>query len=164
MPAPDEYRAAQPTDAPECVEIRGLTRENALSVALSVARLAAMEITAQSWAESIRDNSLPGIVCLSGSKLVGYCFGDRQSGEVVVLAVLPEFENQGIGRALLDQLVNELSREGRARLFLGCSADPGSRSYGFYRYPGWRATSEYDSHCDEIIEYHIATDSGLAHR
>ena len=160
MPAPHVYRAAQPTDAPGCVELRGLTRENAVSVA----RLAAMGITAQSWAESIRDNSLPGFVCLSGSKLVGYCFGDRQSGEVVVLAVLPEFENQGIGRALLDQLVNELSREGRARLFLGCSADPGSRSYGFYRYLGWRSTSQYDSNFDEILEYCIATDRALAQR
>ena len=140
MPAPNEYRAAQPTDAPECVELRGLTRENAVSVA----RLAAMGITAESWAESIRDNSLPGFVCLSEGKLVGYCFGDRQSGEVVVLAVRPEFENQGIGRALLDQLVNEFSREGRTRLFLGCSADPNSRSYGFYRYLGWRSTSQYD--------------------
>ena len=160
MPAPNEYRAAQPTDAPECVELRGLTRENAVSVA----RLAAMGITAESWAESIRDNSLPGFVCLSEGKLVGYCFGDRQSGEVVVLAVRPEFENQGIGRALLDQLVNELSRAGRARLFLGCSADPNSRSYGFYRYLGWRSTSQYDSNFDEILEYQIATDSGLAHR
>lgn len=160
MPALNEYRAAQPTDTPECVEIRGLTRENAVSVA----RLAAMGITAESWAESIRGNSLPGFVCLSGSKLVGYCFGDRQSGEVVVLAVLPEFENQGIGRALLDQLVNELSRQGRARLFLGCSADPSSRSYGFYRYLGWRSTSRYDGNCDEILEYHIASNSGLAHR
>ena len=71
---------------------------------------------------------------------------------VLVLALLPEFENRGIGRQLLQDVVS-LSRDaGHSRLFLACSADPRSRSHGFYRHLGWKATGEIDEAGDEILE------------
>ncbi|MFG6467502.1 hypothetical protein [Roseateles sp. BYS87W] len=82
------FRPATAADAPACVTLRGLTRENAISVA----QLAAMGITAESWARAVAAGDLPGFVCIDDkSTLVGYCFGDKTSGEVVVLALLPQY-------------------------------------------------------------------------
>ena len=146
---PLEYRAAHANDAPECVTLRARTRQNAVSAE----RLKAFGITAESWAEDIRRGVLPGYVCLAGERVIGYCFGARESGEVVVLALLPEFENQGIGKALLKRVVEELKRSGFKRLFLGCSPDPSTRSHGFYRQLGWQSTGTFDTAGDEILEY-----------
>ena len=85
-------------------------------------------------------------------KLVGYCFGARLTGEVVVLALLPEAECMGLGRRLLALVVQDLRSAGHSRLFLGCSPDPAGRSYGFYRHLGWRSTATFDRAGDEILE------------
>jgi ribosomal protein S18 acetylase RimI-like enzyme len=146
-PAAVSYRPALPEDAAACVILRGQTRENAVSVA----RLQALGITADSWAADVRSGALPGWVCLANDRLVGYCFGDRATGEVVVLALLSAFEQRGIGQHLLDQVVALLQHAGHRRLFLGCSADPTSRSYGFYRHLGWQSTGEVDRLGDEVL-------------
>jgi len=143
-----EIRRALPEDAPACVHLRGMTRENAVSPG----RLRDYGITAASWAEDIRSNTLPGYVCHAGKRLVGYAFGARLSGEVVVLALLPDAEAKGLGRRLLDLVIQELRAAGHVRLFLGCSADPSSRSHGFYRHLGWRSTGAIDHAGDEVLE------------
>ena len=143
-----QFRNAVPADSPECIVLRGKTRENAVSAE----RLASLGITAESWGSDIRTGKRPGHVCTSGGQLVGYCFGDRPSGEVIVLAVLPEFEGKGIGTELLSKVVRDLRSAGHDRLFLGCSPNPKSRSFGFYRHLGWRTTNSFDAHGDEILE------------
>jgi len=144
-----EIRRALPEDAPACVHMRGLTRENAVSPE----RLRQYGITEQSWAEDIRTDALPGFVCHSEGKLLGYAFGVRATGEVVVLALLPEAESQGLGSRLLTLLMEELRASGHTRLFLGCSPDPTSRSYGFYRHLGWQSTGTFDRAGDEVLEH-----------
>lgn len=146
-----EYRAALPDDVAECLDVRGRTRENAISAE----GLKARGITLQSWAEDVRQGALPGYVCLADGKIIGFCFGVRESGEVAVLALLPAFENQGIGRSLLSRIAQELKTFRFNRLFLGCSPDPSTRSYGFYRHLGWRSTGTFDAAGDEILEYFI---------
>ncbi|MCH7345163.1 GNAT family N-acetyltransferase [Pelomonas sp. CA6] len=146
---PPFYRTALPEDVPACIRLRGLTRENAVSEQ----RLAELGITAESWSQQVREGRLPGVVAQVGGEVVGYCFGDTGSGEVVVLALLPDFEGRGIGRDLLAQVVAMLRAHGHRRLFLGCSDNPGSRSWGFYRHLGWHPTGRRDSHGDEELEY-----------
>ena len=136
-----------PADAAECVRLRGLTRENAVSEA----RLRGMGISAESWAGDIRSGALRGWVCRAPQALAGYCYGAPATGEVVVLALLPAHEGQGLGRRLLDLVVGDLRRSGRTQLFLGCSTDPGVRSYGFYRRLGWKSSGRLDSHGDELL-------------
>lgn len=148
-----EYRVAEPSDVSTCVDIRGRTRENAVSAE----RLSALGITVASWAESVRRGSLPGYVCLADGEIIGYCFGATASGEVEVLALLPAFENLGIGKALLTRVIETLGNLGFTRLFLGCSSDPASRSYGFYRHLGWQPTGEFDARGDEVLEYFVET-------
>lgn len=143
-----EYRTSQPDDAAVCLDIRGRTRQNPVSAEF----LRSIGITLETWSAGIRSGALPGHVCLVDDNIVGFCFGDRDTGEVVVLALLPEFEDRGIGRELLDRMVKELSGLGHKRLFLGCSKDPESRSYGFYRHLGWISTGTFDQNGDEILE------------
>jgi ribosomal protein S18 acetylase RimI-like enzyme len=142
------YRPAVSADAAECVVLRGQTRENAISAAT----LASLGITAGSWANDIETGRLPGYVCTDDDRIVGYCFGDKHTGEIVVLAVLPQYEGRGIGKALLLQVVEDLRSLGYRRLFLGCSSDPSHRSHGFYRRLGWRPTGSFDVNGDEVLE------------
>src|SRR5687767_3830496 len=111
------YRPAIPSDVAACIEIRGKTRENAVSVE----RLAQYGVTLASWSASVATGDLPGYVCLEHDRIVGYCFADKRTGEVIVLALLPQWEGKGIGKALLAMIVADLAKLGFARLFLGCS-------------------------------------------
>lgn len=148
-----KYRLAVPGDAYECLVIRGRTRQNPATEDL----LRSIGITSESWAENIRNGALPGHVCIVDEDIVGFCFGMRETGEIQVLAILPDFENLGIGRELLVRTSKELAKLGHIRLLLGCSPDPRSRSYGFYRHLGWRSTGTYDQYGDEILEIFIET-------
>jgi ribosomal protein S18 acetylase RimI-like enzyme len=154
------YRLAVPADAAACVALRGQTRENAVSAA----RLAELGITAESWGADILSGALPGWRCESESddeepseapkarKLLGYCFGDTRTGEIVVLALLPEAEGRGIGKTLLGHVVSLLHARGFRRLFLGTASSAAVRSHGFYRHLGWRPTGETDARGDEVLE------------
>lgn len=143
------YRKALPEDSEECVEIRGRTRENAITVE----RLKELGVTLQTWRDGIQSGTLPGYVCLSNGQSVGYCFGARHTGEILVLAVLPACEGMGIGRTLLNAMVQDFKDLGFNRLFLGCSADSQTRSYGFYRHLGRPPTGTFDPAQDEVLEY-----------
>ena len=143
------FRTAQPNDIATCIVIRGQTRENAVSEA----RLNELGITQESWAKSVQDGELLGVIAEVDGKMVGYCFGDAGSGEIVVLALLPPFEGRGVGKALLARAIDILRERGHQRLFLGCSSDPQVRSYGFYRHLGWISTGQTDKYGDEMLVY-----------
>ena len=143
------YRSAIPEDAAACIVLRGLTRENAVTEA----ELADAGITQETWGAGIESGLYPGVVALDGGKLAGYCFGHRDTGEIVVLALLPEYEGQGVGKTVLGMTAAGLRERGFARLFLGCATGPAMRSYGFYRHLGWRSTGTFDAAGDEVLEF-----------
>ncbi|HEY0800693.1 MAG TPA: GNAT family N-acetyltransferase, partial [Steroidobacteraceae bacterium] len=138
-----------PCDIAQCIDIRGKTRENAISAKA----LADIGITETSWSAQVATASLPGYICMASGRMVGYCFGAAESGEIVVLALLPEHESKGIGKELLRLAMSKLHSLGHKRLFLGYNDDPNVRSYGFYRHLGWHPNGETDSHGDEVLEY-----------
>ena len=146
-----KFRTALSEDAAECLALRAKTRQNAVSEEW----LRSIGVTSKSWGEGIHSDTLQGHVCSVDGNIVGYCFGARETGEIVVLALLPDFGNRGIGRELLNRMIKELAEHGHSRLFLGCSPDPMSRSYGFYRHLGWSSTETFDEHGDEILELNI---------
>jgi ribosomal protein S18 acetylase RimI-like enzyme len=81
---------------------------------------------------------LKGWVCVDGSTLVGFCNGDGETGEVLVLAVLPEYECRGIGIYLLSQVVERLRSVGSDTIWLAASPDARIRAHGFLPFP-WMA-------------------------
>lgn len=145
-------RFAVPSDIDACIDVRGRTRENAVSRS----RLAELGITEASWAAQVRADTLPGYVGEMGREIVGYCFGSAVAGEIVVLAVLPEYEGRGLGKRLLGTTMSALRARGHHRLVLGCSDDPRHRSHGFYRHLGWRSTGATDAHGDQLLEHVVA--------
>ncbi len=151
QPTNSEFRLAVPEDVAECLVVRARTRQNPASEEL----LRSIGITSESWAENIRSGALPGHVCIVDGRIVGFCFGVRETGEIQVVAILPDFENRGIGRELLNRTSKTLAELGHTRLFLGCSPDPESRSDGFYRHLGWRSTETFDQYGDEILEIFV---------
>lgn len=146
------FLPAEPQDATAFITLRGQTRQNAVTAE----RLAEFGITAESWAELMRSGNLPGYTCHRDGRLAGYCFGDLETGEIIVLALLPAAEGLGAGKKLLSLVMQDLHAHGHQRLFLGCSSDPASRSYGFYRHLGWTSTGETDAHGDEVLEFRYA--------
>ena len=158
LPNNTSIEPARAEEAAEFIQLRGRTRENAVSEI----RLASIGVTATTWAADIRSGLLLGFTAKESGRLVGYCFGNTETGEIVVLALLPEAESQGIGRTLLNQVVAVLRVRGHQRLFLGCSADPNVRSHGFYRRLGWRPTGVLDSHDDEILELNLGANESSA--
>ena len=146
-----EYRPAVPADAAECMIIRGKTRQNPASEEW----LRSIGITRESWAGNIRSGALEGHVCIADGNVVGFCYGVRQTGEIQVIALLPAFEERGIGRELLGRTCKGLAKRGHDRLFLSCNHDPASRSHGFYRQLGWRSTGSFDQYGDEILEMRL---------
>ncbi|MET4575489.1 GNAT family N-acetyltransferase [Ottowia thiooxydans] len=143
------FRPARPDDASICIALRGLTRENAFTEG----ELSALGITVDSWSAGISGGSSPGFVACLDGQIIGYCFGDRDSGEITVLALLPAYEGQGIGKQLLGMMSDNFRNQGFSRLFLACSNDPKMRSYGFYRHLGWTSTGKLDEAGDEILEF-----------
>ena len=141
------FRDLREGDIEEIFDLRGATRENAISRD----RLAAMGITPASVAEHLAAGATRGWVCVAESRIVGFCIGESATGEVLVLAVLPAFEGRGIGKTLLSLVVDWLRSFKPKRVWLGASSDPKTRSHGFYRALGWRPVGEKDTHGDEVL-------------
>jgi ribosomal protein S18 acetylase RimI-like enzyme len=143
-----EFRETQLTDLEALFELRGRTRQNPLSRE----ELAQLGITPQSSARDLTAGNICGSVCTHDSRIVGFCTGDMHTGEILVLAVLPDYEGHGVGKQLLLRVVDRLKAAGAERIWLTASADPTVRAHGFYRTLGWRPNGERMANGDEILE------------
>ena len=143
-------RETLPSDVEELFSVRARTRENVLSKE----QLAEFGITPGSIAGHVVEGRIRGWVCSHDADLGGFCNGDRETGEILVLAVLPEYEGRGIGTRLLAHVVDWLRSIGFDTLWLAASPDPGMRAYGFYRSLGWRPNGRIDENGDEILVLH----------
>lgn len=140
------YRLLDTADLPATLVVRTSTRENALT------------------AEQLRDDygvtpetiaaglasTLKGWVCEDDGRIVGFAIGDGATGEMQVVAVLPDHEGRGIGKALIARVQNWLFAQGHAELWLLANPDPTVRATGFYRKFGWRRTGEMRG-VDEVL-------------
>jgi GNAT superfamily N-acetyltransferase/catechol 2,3-dioxygenase-like lactoylglutathione lyase family enzyme len=141
------FRETRPSDIEDLFSIRARTRENAVSKE----RLAALGITPESLMADMAHGRVKGWVCSDAETLVGFCSGDSETGEVLVLAVLPQYEGRGIGARLLAYVVEWLRSAGLGRIWLAATSDFRARAHGFYRSRGWRPTGERLQNGDEIL-------------
>ena len=142
-------REMVPDDSRRCFHIRARTRENALS---EEQLREWYGLTPDSLAASFGD-TLRGWVHEHDGEVVGFAMGDATEGEVTVIALLPEHEGRGVGKALLDRVTGWLLEQDCAIPWLLTTADPALRAYGFYRAQGWRATGEVNEHGEERFEF-----------
>lgn len=106
-------------------------------------------ITPRSLADAMASH-VEGWLCEDGGAIVGFAMGDRSTGEVLVVAVLPEYEGRGIGKELLVRVQNWLFSNGHEEIWLLANPDPDVRATGFYRRLGWRATGRLKGD-DEVM-------------
>ena len=142
-------RATESRDIPDMYRVRSSTRQNAISKR----QLVEWGFTPRSIADGLESGDLAGVVCECDGSVVGFCTGDAGTGEVIVLAVLPEHEGKGVGLSMLELVVQELSKREHERIWLACSPDPNSRSHGFYRRNGWIETGEKLENGDDILVF-----------
>lgn len=141
------FRPTEVRDIPALYEVRAATRQNAISKA----QLIEWGITPESTAQGLESQALLGMVCEAQGRVVGFCTGDTSTGEVLVLAVLPDYEGKRIGITLLEGVVDGLRRRNLSSLWLACSSNPQSRSHGFYRAHGWVPDGQKLDNGDEIL-------------
>jgi GNAT superfamily N-acetyltransferase len=141
------FRTTSPNEVKEMFAVRARTREHGMSLE----QLAEIGITPQSVTADLVSGKVTSAACFDENVLVGFCNGDRETGEVLVLAVLADYEGQGIGKRLLARVVEALREAGCARIWLSATTDPAMRAHGFYRALGWQPTGETLANGSEIL-------------
>jgi GNAT superfamily N-acetyltransferase len=111
-------RPIEPQDLSEIIEVRSSTRENAFSRTA----LRELGITEKSTAELLCTTHR-GWLCEESGKIVGFAIGDGKTGELWVIAVLPDFEAKGVGSRLLETTEAWLWSLGWTELWLWTSSD-----------------------------------------
>ena len=141
------YRKMTVSDLPAAFSVRLSTIENAITMQeleedygiTPVSLAAAMQSAVQGW------------LCEDNGRMVGFAMGDRVTGEVQVVAVLPSHEGRGIGKRLLSQVRDWLFAAGHTEIWLLANPDPDIRAAGFYRKLGWRATGVMQA-ADQVLK------------
>lgn len=95
-----------------------------------------MGITPTSVCEMMQ-TSHRGWLAEEGKRVLGFAMGNKLTGEMWVIAVLPEFENLGIGKRLLLLVEGWLAAAECTSLWLTTDTDETMRCVGFYRHLGW---------------------------
>lgn len=126
-------REVRTADIPALFLVRPQTRENALSIEA----LRDLGITPESVAAWLAASTSGWLCETSTDEVVGFCMADRSTGELLVIALLPQYEGQGIGGALMQRAETWLAQSGCVRAWLTTDVDQNRRAYGFYRHRGW---------------------------
>lgn len=77
-----------------------------------------------------------GWVFEDGVTLLGFGIADHRTRNIWALFVAPGFEQRGVGRALLDEMVHWLFTQSEEPIWLMTQTQ--SRAYRFYQAAGWR--------------------------
>jgi len=126
------FREIAEGDIPELFGVRVSTRENALTEE-ELQRLGITEQTVR----GMLDSSHRGWLCEEDGQVVGFAMGNGRTGEMWVIALLPEAEGRGIGSELMDRVEGWLWCLGWREIWLTTDTDTSLRAYGFYRARGW---------------------------
>ena len=100
-------REITPDDVPSLLAVRIATRENTYTMD----QLRELGITAES-VRALLGKTHRGWLCEDEGRVVGFSMGNKQHGEIWVIAVLPEYEGRGIGARLLTLVEDWLSSDG----------------------------------------------------
>lgn len=125
-------RQAGVADIAEIQRIRHSVREN---------RLSDPWLVTDASVENYLTRRGRGWVYERPDRIAGFAIVDLQDNCVWALFVHPDFEQQGIGSQLLDQLTCWYFSHTQQDLWL--STAPGTRAHRFYNRQGWRETGTY---------------------
>ena len=143
--AEQNFREITERDIPALFAVRTRTHENCLTIA----ELESLGITEETVGEMLC-SSCKGWLCEMDREIVGFAIGDRATGELCVIAVLPVYLRMGIGSSLLKKVEDWLHAQGCTTLWLTTDIDPNMSAYSFYRQYGWR-----DDRIEDNMRYMI---------
>lgn len=72
-----------------------------------------------------------------GNQPIGFSIANATEKTIFGVFVLPSFEGQGVGRALMQDAESWLWSKGIEEIWLVTGNDPSLRAYGFYRHLNW---------------------------
>jgi ribosomal protein S18 acetylase RimI-like enzyme len=127
------YRELLPSDMDAVFDVRVKTWHNPNGAE----ELHRLGITPESVVERLQ-TSHRGWVAEGKGLIVGFAMGNKETGELWVIAVLPAYENRGIGKYLLSLVEDWLWTEDRKEIWLTTDPDETYRAVGYYRRLGWR--------------------------
>lgn len=125
------FREITPADLPELFRVRFAAKENIVTPEFVISE----GITVETCATMLRTTHR-GWLCEFEGRIVGFAQGNRATGELWVIAVLPALEGRGIGRRLMQLVQDWLFSEGWVKLWL-VTGPPPTRAYTLYRRLGW---------------------------
>jgi len=120
-------RTALPSDIPQIQIVRNAVRENRLSNPALVTDADCLDFITRrgkGWVYEIDE------------RIVGFAIADLLEENIWALFVHPDFEGQGIGKALHDTMLDWYFDQGKTNVWL--STAPGTRAEVFYEKAGWR--------------------------
>ena len=126
------FRPIASGDVDALFDVRTRTRENTYTLE----QLRRLGITPESVHARFA-TTFHGWLCADGDRVVAFAMADRSTGELWVIAVVPEHEGKGIGGELMRRAEAWLWSSGCERAWLTTDVDPRLRAYGFYRHRGW---------------------------
>lgn len=136
-------RLATVEDVAAIFRVRTSVTENVLTLQ----QLADLGVTPATLASIIGSDPCVWVAQAQG-EVVGFAMIERDTACLFAAFVLPQHENQGIGRDLVAVCEQALLRE-HARAWL--ETDGSSRAAGFYRHLGWSHCADLD-HGDVRLE------------
>lgn len=127
-----KYREATIKDIPQLQLIRNAVKENVLSNPALVQNKDYenyLTVRGKGW------------VCEKDGTIIGFAIADLKEENIWALFVHPDHEQQGIGKALHQLMLNWYFEQEKERVWLSTGA--ATRAEKFYRLQGWRETGIY---------------------
>ncbi|MEM7064213.1 MAG: GNAT family N-acetyltransferase [Cyanobacteria bacterium P01_B01_bin.77] len=125
-------RIAQQSDIDRLFEIRTSVIENHQSRE----EIAELGITPESVGNMLETDCCAWLAELD-HQAVGFSIANATEKTILGMFILPAFEGQGIGRALMQAAENWLWSKGIEEIWLVTGNDPNLRAYGFYQHLDW---------------------------
>lgn len=95
-------------------------------------------VTVETVRDMIEGGDYVSTIAEVDGRPVGFTMAQISDGYVFACFVRPDFENRGIGRALMAAAETGLRQAGVDRAWLSTGSDPHLRAVGFYRRLGWQ--------------------------
>lgn len=125
-------RVAQRDDIDTIFEIRTSVVENYQSRE----EIAELGITPESVVKMLETDCCAWVAVMD-DRPIGFSIANATEKTIFGVFVLPSFERQGIGRALMEAAESWLWSKGINEIWLVTGDDPGLRAYGFYMHLDW---------------------------
>lgn len=127
-----KIRIAHSDDIETLFEIRTSVVENYQSRE----EIAELGITPKSVAEMLNANCRAWVAEID-DRAIGFSIANATEKTIFGIFVLPAFEGQGVGRALMQAAESWLRSQGSEEIWLITGNDPHLRAYGFYLHLDW---------------------------